>query len=379
MTQPLASAQPSLITNKPVSERLDFIDSLRGLAALYVVIFHAVLVPQTKLAIPGWIKPLVMNGGSGVTLFFVISAFTLCYTLQFQQKENRYLLKFYMRRIFRILPLYYAWFLLMLYISMGFRGLFAHKFILLLYAVFGYNFVPGHQEGLVAASWTLGIEMIFYLIFPLVFHYVKSIRGALMFLALTLIIAWSHTQFIKHLIGAGILQSDSYKINLSFFHQLPVFALGMVCYFIYVDVIKNKDVSLKIHLILLSTGAILFFLLPYVIAPYLPSGTGLYFTAINYTILFLGLSKIPVKLIVNKVTVFFGLLSYSLYLNHPQIVMRLNKTYIKIYDYAGNSGVALVCCILLTLVIVVPLSYLTYRFIEQPCINYGKKLIKSIG
>jgi peptidoglycan/LPS O-acetylase OafA/YrhL len=377
MTQ--ASLQSTPLVNKPVTERLDFIDSLRGLAALYVVVFHAVLVPKTNLIVPLWLKPLVMNGGSGVTLFFVISAFTLCYTLQFQQKENKYLLKFYIRRIFRILPLYYIWLIIMLYITTGFRGLYAHKFTLLLYTLFGYNFVPGHQEGLVSASWTLGIEMIFYLIFPFIFRYVQSLKSAFIFLLITLAIAWAHTYFIKHLISIGELNVTNYKINLSFFHQLPVFAIGMVCYYLYVQIIKPKSSSSNIHLILLSIGALVFFLLPYVISQHLPPGTGLYFNGINYTIIFLGLSKIPVKAVVNKFSIFLGLLSYSLYLNHPQLVMRLNNTYIKIYSFIGNSATSLLCCILVTLAIVLPISYLTYRFIEQPFINYGKKIIKSIG
>jgi pyruvate dehydrogenase E1 component len=48
--------------------RLAFIDSLRGLAALYVLVYHLVLVPNPDLAMPGWIRPIIMNGGSGVTL-----------------------------------------------------------------------------------------------------------------------------------------------------------------------------------------------------------------------------------------------------------------------------------------------------------------------
>jgi peptidoglycan/LPS O-acetylase OafA/YrhL len=61
----------------PQAERLHFIDALRGLAALYVLLFHFVMIPQPKLYVPPAIRPLVLNGWSGVTLFFVISAFTL--------------------------------------------------------------------------------------------------------------------------------------------------------------------------------------------------------------------------------------------------------------------------------------------------------------
>jgi peptidoglycan/LPS O-acetylase OafA/YrhL len=37
--------------------RLDFVDSLRGLAALYIVAFHTALVPKPNLAVPHWARP----------------------------------------------------------------------------------------------------------------------------------------------------------------------------------------------------------------------------------------------------------------------------------------------------------------------------------
>ena len=71
----------------PQAERLHFIDALRGLAALYVLLYHFVLIPQPNVYVHPAIRPLVLNGWSGVTLFFVISAFTLCFTLD-QRKQR---------------------------------------------------------------------------------------------------------------------------------------------------------------------------------------------------------------------------------------------------------------------------------------------------
>src|SRR5688500_8464276 len=97
--------------------RLNFIDSLRGLAALYVLILHIALVPDFKPTIPVCLNSLVLNGGTGVTLFFVISAFTLCLTLEGRTSNNKEIAYFYLRRILRIVPLYYLWMIVMLFLS----------------------------------------------------------------------------------------------------------------------------------------------------------------------------------------------------------------------------------------------------------------------
>ena len=62
--------------------RLDFVDSLRGLAALYIVVFHTAAVPYPALEVPDWARLVVYNGKSAVTLFFVVSAFSLCHTMK---------------------------------------------------------------------------------------------------------------------------------------------------------------------------------------------------------------------------------------------------------------------------------------------------------
>jgi hypothetical protein len=41
---------------------------LRGLAALYVLVYHLALVPIPALAVPDWMAGFVLFGGSGVTL-----------------------------------------------------------------------------------------------------------------------------------------------------------------------------------------------------------------------------------------------------------------------------------------------------------------------
>src|SRR5688500_7995573 len=84
-----------------------FLDSLRGLAALYVVLYHLPAIPQ-YLGIPPWAQRIVLFGGSGVTLFFIVSGFSLCLTMPAHQRTGAPLFSFYTKRLLRIAPLFYV-------------------------------------------------------------------------------------------------------------------------------------------------------------------------------------------------------------------------------------------------------------------------------
>ena len=147
-------------------QRLSFLDALRGMAALYVVVFHlmnAGLIP-IGLAKPSYWQPISF-GGTGVFLFFVISGFSLCMTMGRHLASPHPTLSYALSRFFRIAPLYYAMILLSIYPlrvpHAGGPGI---------YFAFLFNFAPGQQEGIVMASWTIGVEMVFYVLFPALFR-----------------------------------------------------------------------------------------------------------------------------------------------------------------------------------------------------------------
>lgn len=87
--------------------KFDQIDSLRGIAALMVVVAHALSFGDTKL-FPVFPLSILGQGVRGVQLFYIISAFTLFYTFDLRKDENQAVFKFYLRRFFRIAPLFYT-------------------------------------------------------------------------------------------------------------------------------------------------------------------------------------------------------------------------------------------------------------------------------
>jgi peptidoglycan/LPS O-acetylase OafA/YrhL len=70
-------------------QKLEFIDSLREIASLTVIVFHLVFIPQPKLLFLGTLDKFIHVSGSRVILFFVISAFTLYMSADNSQQESK--------------------------------------------------------------------------------------------------------------------------------------------------------------------------------------------------------------------------------------------------------------------------------------------------
>jgi peptidoglycan/LPS O-acetylase OafA/YrhL len=353
------------------TRRLTFIDSLRGFAAVYVILYHLALIPAFKPIVPEYFQPIIMNGGTGVTLFFVISAFTLCYTLEPSLSKTNSIFYFYLKRIFRILPLYYLWLIFMCFYTYGLEilpNLWWNKKELALYAFFGFNFFPGKQAGIVWASWTLGIEMIFYLAFPLIFILCNTLLKSIVFLGFSFFLAYYHS----------ILTSEipNYVGYFGILHHLPVFAVGILCYFIFKSV-QALNVRKIWGYILLAGGIALFFLIPFKLG-HESVFPVIYAMSICYAIIFFGLYFLGPNILATKFSAYIGTISYSLYLNHPLIIHYSTNIYKYIYSLNFSNTVSYFLCFLAALCPLVVLSILTYEFIELPGMAMGRRLIRKI-
>lgn len=168
------------------------LNGLRFFAALAVIITHVELL-KGQVGLPNsWHDPLLhILGGLGVYFFFVLSGFLITYLLLVEKKETGTISvrQFYLRRIFRIWPLYYLIVLLAFFVFPHFPILriawfdqfFEHHFWLKLFlfifilpnlalALYPRESVPhaGH-------TWSIGVEEQFYLIWPWVVRRSKKI------------------------------------------------------------------------------------------------------------------------------------------------------------------------------------------------------------
>lgn len=355
--------------------RLDFIDALRGLGAVYIVVYHLILIPVPNLGVPTWARTFLLNGGTGVTLFFILSAFTLMLSMRKREREPRSTMAFYLRRIFRIAPLFYIWILVsIIRDKLWFAG--SHSVgTILLSIFFGYNLVPGQTEGFVWASWILGVEMLFYLIFPILYRYLDDLWKSVGFFFATVVLSGSFSYLLTNVIVMDPAVRDSY-FRYNFFHQLPIFAWGMVIYYLFERYIQNTNRPWSWSFVCIAASAFLYgawldgrmtFLMDQ-----------LYWQALAYGALLIGLAIVPIKLLVNPISRFLGEISYSIYLNHPTFIFAFIPIYREIYSYQIPTTFQFGICLFLTLGVVIVVSYLTYQFIEKPGIRVGGWVIKRL-
>lgn len=353
--------------------RFAYIDTLRGLAALYVLLYHLTLGPNPPLPVPEWGGWFIRVGGTGVSLFFVASAFTLCGSMRSRSGDPGALREYAIRRFFRIAPLFYAWVVLSWLRDAVVLGVVHPWWRVLLHTTFTFNFVPGEEAAFVWAGWTLGVETVFYLLFPTLYRWASSIPRALLLVlaAIGLVEAYP---FLTASVPALHAVRGMFG-PFGFFKMLPVFASGILAFHVHDRYIRGRKPGALVSLALVLGAYAAYYGLLW---GYLGSWQNgmLFLQGPIYAILLLGLSIVPWTLLVNRVTVFLGVISYSVYLNHPTILWVLERVFRRIYALPLPVAVQFWTCALIGVSCVVAASMLTYRLIEQPGMRLGSWIIE---
>ena len=181
----VATHENSPWRNERIIGRIAEIDGLRGLAILLVLVFHYI-VSVSAPRHPVW--ALVTQGGtlfwSGVDLFFVLSGFLISGILLDSVHSKSYFKTFYLRRIHRIFPLYFAWLALFyagVYLQMDRKfgvHIFESRAPLWLYPMFLQNNAPlllNLELPLwMAMSWSLAVEEQFYFVLPTIIRFISK-------------------------------------------------------------------------------------------------------------------------------------------------------------------------------------------------------------
>ncbi|QDS96099.1 Acyltransferase family protein [Roseimaritima multifibrata] len=101
-----------------IPRRFLFVDGLRGVAATWVVLFHAYKgghLPNLAATLPDWLLIFLFQWGKfGVAIFFVLSGFVIAHSLRDAAVTPGYLVRFMARRSIRLDPPYFASIILVL-------------------------------------------------------------------------------------------------------------------------------------------------------------------------------------------------------------------------------------------------------------------------
>ncbi len=153
---------------------LPALDGLRGVAVLAVLLFHFAHLDRPAGVAQRWLLAATGAGWAGVDLFFVLSGFLITGILLDARGSSGYFRAFYLRRVLRIFPLYYAYLAVLFWVvprlaphldvKAGSQGwLWTYLGNVLFAREGGFHASPytGH-------FWSLAVEEQFYLAWPLV-------------------------------------------------------------------------------------------------------------------------------------------------------------------------------------------------------------------
>ena len=384
------------VQHKTGTVKLDYIDALRGIAALSILIYH--LYGVVNIA-TNWIYPIQIIPErfigltmAGVPLFFIISSFTLYLSLDNKLGERRKFLKFYIRRFFRIAPLFYVLLIYVMLDELIIQKRAPSRLEVLSNFTFTFNLIPQYAKSLFSDGWTVGVEMLFYLFLPLIYIKVNNIRRSIIFFIGVYFLSQAGKQLVGMIIGEDVMRSTTINYDLyNFFHWAPIFPIGIICYLIYklyLPKVKREYRTPATLSMFLISIVILFYTINNLdlslaisdrFEPLVKLTNMQIMSPIAFCLMILSLSLFANRIIVNRITRFYGMISYSFYLVHPFLVDPLRPAYSYIYAHTiFSTDLSFCLCLLITLLIVTPVSLITYRFIESPGMRYGKRIIAKL-
>jgi peptidoglycan/LPS O-acetylase OafA/YrhL len=323
------------------TKHLFIIDSLRGIAATMVCLFHFVCATTNYIENKTIIE-IFSFGKYGLHIFFVISGIVIPLSMIKCDYSINIFFKYLWKRIIRIEPPYL--FSIILFIIYAFLR---KQFYSSIESVevpsinqvlmhLGY-LVPFIENGkwFINTYWSLAIEFQYYLvlslIFPLLLH--KNILIRLIFSSL-------------FLFSCLVYPNDSF---LPFW--TPLFMLGIS----YITFIHNK-ISLKEFIVWQVLSLMLIF--------YLNEAAVLVFCVITMLLIhFFSNFK-------NRITLFLGKISYSIYLLHGitggLVINFLSHKYIETYQK--------ILVIVLGFLVATGCSYIFYLIVEKPSQKWSKNI-----
>jgi len=327
------------MTTKKELYYLPVIDSLRGLAALMVCIYH--FVSTTTDFFDPSVRQLFSVGKHGVQIFFVISGVVIPLSMLKDNYTNKKFPLFFSKRLVRIEPPYLVSLILVIaytYIRNFVPGvnpvdLTPHPRDILYHI--GY-LVPFFKEAhwLTPVYWTLAIEFQYYLLISIILPLILKVqwsRGCVIFLLL---------------ISSALVKSPAF-----IFAWLPLFIMGIYSALYLTGRVKKIEFLLQVafcfsaHSVIYSLSDAMFALgtvCVIILFPYFNSKTGK----------------------------FFGKISYSLYLLHSII----GAAVINFMTRYGHTSIEKVLIVILGLLITISCSYFFYLFIERPSQTLSKTI-----
>jgi peptidoglycan/LPS O-acetylase OafA/YrhL len=293
------------------SHPLEGIQALRAIAALIVVLHHA-LEESMAAAVPFSPDWFTTFGAAGVDIFFVISGFIMLYVSFPDGRAAASPASFLIKRITRIYPFY--WFCVALVLGLWTAGFYRSLPVDTETLIRSMLLFPG-EHLVIGVAWTLVYEMYFYLVFAATLVFRKPLVSLLGTSATILILS-----------GIGHLAPDP---AVRAFLTNPIaleFCFGLILAYVHQ---RWSGSYSAVRLLWIPGFAMLMlsaWLVPHIDTNGLPGGPRVLAWGIPAVLITLSfLSVKPSSTPFRQIMVLLGDASYAIYLSHPFVMIAYAK------------------------------------------------------
>lgn len=389
----MSVATQSRVEQRPA--KYPFIDALRGYAVLLVITSHTGRVfaelpyPLTKLTNFGWY---------GVQLFFLMSCVTLLLSWRSDEAKGRAdPIAFWLRRFFRIAPMYYLAAVLYFIIATPPSGFDVRQLLAsFLFVNTWYPTWTPTTEGwtVVPGGWSIGVEFTLYLLFPLIAFLVRSRRGVILFCAFAVAAGSLANPIARDILidRYGKVATDNF-LYFWFPNQLIVFALGTILYRILTFTWTHPDTLLPRLARRYATPILLGCVAACIVTTHVPLPERMppallvvvpRFVAASpiFMVFATTLGNAPRNLFNNRPIRLLGKVSFSAYLLHFAVLQQATAMLPSIFNPHATGWTAIGTCLalwLFTIPTTFVLSFATYRWVEEPMIAVGRRFTFGRG
>jgi peptidoglycan/LPS O-acetylase OafA/YrhL len=365
---------------KTTNSHIPQLDGVRGIAILLVLLWH--YLPCQIDAEPGSLlfhfRQMFVMTWSGVDLFFVLSGFLITLSLLNRSGQPNYFRRFFFDRICRIFPVYYLLLGLFVlahgqsYFQQGaFTWLMDEPLPFWSYALFLQNIMMSVDESFgansISITWSLALEQQFYLLMPLMIRFVPR-RG--------LFVVFVIVALCAPILRTAVPGFHAFVLLPWRFDSLMVgacLALGFRSQ-AFMAWAKDQQYNLSAVLLIMLLGVGAMSYRPAEVAALRHAWLALTY-AILITLSCLGNRNFWGGLLEKPLLMWFGTLSYGIYMYHQAISGLLHGIIRGTEPKIDNlSGAGITC---LALIVTLCVAAASYRWIELPILSWGRGLWKK--
>jgi peptidoglycan/LPS O-acetylase OafA/YrhL len=331
-----------------MGKRFAAVHGLRGIAAFWVVLFHASAgghIEGVKAALPQWLAAIVFDfGNMGVAVFFAISGFVITHSIEGARITPGYVGRFALRRSLRLDPPYWASIALVLVFAFGSAAVQAEPFRLpstaqILAHLFYLQTLLGFEQ-ISDVYWTLTYEIQFYLVLVLIMALAQRSKVPVSWLVL---LPFAYT--------LGVWLELAPEVRGLFTNFWQCFAAGALAYWAMRDRTAIAPLAV-VAAVTLSLSPTLF--------NFIGIGTAAGLLVLQKAgQLEQGLGWRPLQLL--------GTISYSLYLIHNPVTGAA-------FFLLAYLGVPQLAAFVLTVAVCIVAAWLFWLLIEAPSIKLARRL-----